>query len=189
MYGAKFYYDPSKSVGKTWTVDSTTALYCSLVFGMVLSWIIMLLAVRDIRTWHYYNEKVIAEAEKKLKKMKNGSGGVALNVNGRVSEGKTSSEMEKLTNLISHAHAASIHPAKSFIKRLTSKKVIDENIELQESKVCSSSAPSNFILADLQRLESGADTNRKRQVLGIDSWSQMRPTELVGVREVKVRLE
>jgi len=173
MYGAKFYYDSTKSLKKDWTMDSATSLLTALVFGMALSWVLISIAITDIRARNYSQSKFIAETDEMIKKIKNSKGGIEVNAllskytgNKRSSfdaSGVGGNDIPTLKKMLSVAHPNIFGNRRSpAIHNYDERKTDCHQQEQNEI---------GYIFARERSHSGTAELDRKRHSLGIDSWA------------------
>ena len=168
MYGAKYYYDPSRSFSTKSTIDSDTALYTALVFGMAVSWILISIAITDIRARNYMQSKIIAETDDMVQKIRNTNGDAEVNA-----------LLSKFTNKTSNRPKVEARTAPNrgsfFALMQPGRKNSVANAGHEERKsIDVRKEPEDAVLPfALER--NLYDANRKRQSLGIESWASARP--------------
>jgi len=186
MYGAKFYYDSSKSVNKAWKLDPESALYIALVFGMAISWIFTSIAITDIRAWHYYQERELKELADAIQKMKTSNG--FMDVNNMVSkksgvniqksspDGKQSSPNPYVSPL-AHVKGIFNRAVNPMEQKSQSDFSVDKNGPLPPNR---RQRGDDAGVVEIFNLETGRSYTGdvKRQALGIDTWAQARSQPL-----------
>jgi len=64
MFGGRFYYQAGKLESQSVSlVDSTTALYAALVMSLIVSWVMNILVLADIRAWYENSNKIILQTD------------------------------------------------------------------------------------------------------------------------------
>lgn len=68
MAGATYYYNPNINATFTNVISSEKALYLSLIIGLTLSWILLIIALRDARLWIYKSSDIVERTDEFIRK-------------------------------------------------------------------------------------------------------------------------